>query len=69
MNAQDWNAPAVSIASIAAGAVTALEFLPPVIGAASSIGGLVLLFFLVKHKMIQIKISALELEDKENEHK
>ncbi len=63
MNGQELNAPAVSLASIAAGVATVLEFVPPLAGALSSIGGVILLHYLLKHKRLQVKLAERELDE------
>lgn len=63
MNGPELNAPAVSAASIAAGVATVLELVPPFAGALSSIGGVILLYYLIKHKRLQVKLAERDLDE------
>ena len=53
------NAPAVSLATMSTGVATVLEWIPPAAGAVSSIIGLCLAIYLLKHRRSQVRIDEL----------
>lgn len=53
------NAPAVSVASLTTGMATALDVIPAIAGSISSIAGLFLAFYLIKHRRTQIRIDEM----------
>ena len=67
MNGPELNAPAVSVASIAAGAMAFLSYVPAVFGGVSSIIGSFLAYYLLKNQMLKNKREKLEISKLEKE--